>query len=372
MRSLFFLWILLIFSACKAPYLPLPSYHEIDFEERPKNIILLIGDGMSLAQISAAIYSTKSPFHLEQFPVIGLHKTHSSSDLITDSAAAATTFATGIKTYNNAIGVDVDSIPLYTILEEARDRNMATGLVTTVPITHATPASFAAHQNNRVFSEKIALDLSKSGVDLMIGGGQKHFERRDDDRDLLQEMQAEGYRTESYFYKNLDKINLGTEDKLIYFSADDSPLSVEQGRDYLPFASIFATHFLERRSDKGFFLMLESGQIDWGGHANDGRRVVSETLEFNRVIGNILRYAAADKETLVIVTADHETGGLALNPKSKMGKPKMAFNTNGHTAQLVPVFAYGPQSQLFSGIYDNTMIYHKMRKALGWTINKSQ
>jgi len=366
MRSLFFLWILLTFFACKTPYLPLPSYDKIAFAKQPKNIILLIGDGMSIAQISAAMYSTKSPFHLEQFPVVGLHKTHSASDLITDSAAAATTFATGKKTYNNAIGVDIDSLPLYTLMEEARDRNMATGLVTTVPITHATPAAFVAHQNNRVLSENIALDLSESGVDLMIGGGQKYFERRDDERDLLKEMQTKGYRTESYFYKNLDKINLGVDDKLIYFSADDSPLSVEQGRDYLPFASIFATQFLERRSEEGFFLMLESGQIDWGGHANDGKRVVTETLEFNRVIGNVLRYAATNKETLVIVTADHETGGLALNPKSKMGKPRMKFNTNGHTAQLTPIFAYGPQSQLFSGLYDNTEIYFKMRKALGW------
>lgn len=366
MRSLFFLLILLTLSACKAPFSPLPNYYEVDFAKRPKNIILLIGDGMSLAQISAAMYSTKDPFYLEQFPVIGLHKTHSSSNLITDSAAAATTFATGKKTYNNAIGVGIDSLPLYTILEEARDRNMATGLVTTAPITHATPASFAAHQLNRVFSENIALDLSESGVDLMIGGGQKYFERRDDDRDLLEEMQEKGYRTESYFYRELDNITLNAEDKLIYFSADGTPLSVEQGRNYLPFASRFATHFLERRSEKGFFLMLESGQIDWGGHANDGKRVVSETLEFNKVIGNILRYAAADKETLVIVTADHETGGLALNPKSKMGRPRMVFNTNGHTAQLTPIFAYGPQAQLFSGLYDNTMIYHKMRKAFGW------
>ncbi len=366
MRSLLFLWILMTFSACKAPYLPIPSYYKVNFSKQPKNIILLIGDGMSIAQISAALYSSKKPFHLEQFPVIGLHKTHSSSDLVTDSAAAATAFAAGKKTYNNAIGVDIDSLPLYTILEEARDRNLATGLVTTVPITHATPAAFAAHQHNRVLSEEIALDLSNSGVDLMIGGGQKYFERRNDDRNLLQEMQAKGYRTESYFYKNLDKIPIGTEDKLLYLTADDSPIGVEQGRDYLPFASLFATHFLERRSDEGFFLMLESGQIDWGGHANDGKRVVSEVLDFNKVIGNVLRYAATNKETLVIVTADHETGGLALNPKTKMGKPQMVFNSNGHTAQLTPVFAYGPQSQLFNGIYDNTMIYHKMREAFGW------
>ena len=366
MRSLFFFWILITFSACKASYLALPSYHEIDFEKQPKNIILLIGDGMSLAQISATMYSTKEPFYLEQFPVVGFQKTHSFNNLITDSAAAATSFATGEKTYNNAIGVGADTLPLYTILEEARDKNMATGLVTTVPITHATPAAFASHQYNRILSENIALDLSTSGVDLMIGGGQKYFERRNDERDLLKEMQANGYRTESYFDKDLDKVALGTKNKLIYLSADDSPIGIEQGRDYLPLAAIFSTKFLEKRSEKGFFLMLESGQIDWGGHANDGKRVIRETLEFNKVIGNILRYAAADKETLVIVTADHETGGLALNPRSKMGRPKMAFTTNGHTAQLTPVFAYGPQSHLFSGIYDNTMIYHKMRQALGW------
>lgn len=366
LRCVLFFFIVISLSACKTPYLPLPAYQEIEFAERPKNIILMIGDGMSIAQITAALYTTKDPFHLEKFPVIGLHKTQSYSDLVTDSAAGATAFACGEKTFNNAIGVGKDTLPLYTIVEEAQDHGLATGLVTTTTIVHATPASFIAHEANRVYYENIALDMSQANVDLLIGGGQKFFERREDERNLNKEMRIKGYRVESYFNKNLDRVALGEIDKLIYFTADDAPLGVQQGRDYLPFAAKFAPLFLERRSEKGFFLMIESGQIDWGGHSNEGTRVVSEVLEFNRAIEGVLRYAAADKETLVIVTADHETGGLAINPKSKPGKLKLKFTTNGHTPQLVPVFAYGPMSHLFSGIYENTAIHTKMQKAFGW------
>ena len=326
----------------------------------------MIGDGMSLAQISAAVYSAKDPIFLEQFPVVGLHKTHSHSDLVTDSAAAATAFSTGKKSYNNAVAVDTDTLPLLTIAEQARDLGYAVGLVTTTTITHATPAAFFAHQSNRVYDEKIALDLSECRADLLIGGGQKYFTRRADERDLLKKMRKRGYRTESYFNTDLDETALGDSGKLIYFTADGTPLSVEQGRDYLPFAARFAPMFLERRSDKGFFLMIEGGQIDWGGHSKNGKTVLNETLDFNKAIGNVLRYAAADKETLVIVTADHETGGLAINPGSKRGKLKLAFNTNGHTAQLTPLFAYGPRAELFAGIYDNTAVYRKMQKAYGW------
>lgn len=365
-RRLLFLWLIMTIAACKAPYTPLPAYQEIEFAERPKNIILLIGDGMSLSQITAAMYSTKSAFYFERFPVIGLHKTQSASDLVTDSAAAATAFATGKKTYNNAIGVDADTTAVYTIAEQARDKGLATGLVTSTTIVHATPAAFAAHEANRVFYENIAADMAESGVNLMIGGGQKYFQRRRDDRDLTRELRVKGYRIESYFEKNLDKVALGEIDNLVYFTADDSPLSVQQGRDYLPFAAKFAPRFLQRRSEKGFFLMIESGQIDWAGHANDDKRVISEVLEFNVVIENVLRFAAENKETLVLLTADHETGGLAINPKSKPGRLKTKFTTNGHTAQLTPIFAYGPMSHLFSGIFENTAVHTKMLKALGW------
>ncbi len=365
-RNALLLCLLLCCLSCQSTYRVLPAYETIEFAERPKNIILFIGDGMSIAQISAAMYASKDPQYIEAMPVVGLHKTHSSNDLITDSAASATAFATGKKTYNNAVGVDTDTLPLYTIAEEARDRGYATGLVTTVPITHATPAAFFAHQPNRVFSEKIALDLAASGADLLIGGGKKFFDRRKDDRNLLAEMQKKGYRTENYLNRNLDEIALGNEDKLIYLTADSSPLGVGEGRDYLPFAAKFSPRFLERRSEKGFFLMIEAGQIDWAGHAKDGRRVLSEMKDFNLALGNVLRYAAENKETLVIVTADHETGGLALNKNGKSRKPKLEFTTNGHTAQMTTLFAYGPGAQYFSGIYDNTAVYRKMQKAWGW------
>lgn len=347
--------------------MPLPTYSEINFSKKPKNIILMIGDGMSISQISAALFTTKDLFYLEKFPVVGLHKSYSASDLVTDSAAGATAFSSGVKTYNNAIGVDVDTVPLKLITEIAHEKGWATGLVTTTTIVHATPASFAAHESNRVYYENIAEDLAVSEVDLMIGGGQKYFDRRNkDDRNLLREMRGRGYRTESYFYNDLDIIPIGEKDKLLYLTADDSPLGVQEGRDYLPFATKFATVFLDSRSTKGFFLMVEGGQIDWAGHSNSGSRVVAEVLDFNKAIESALRFAAKDKETLVIVTADHETGGLALNGDNKGRRPKLKFTTNGHTAQLTTVFAYGPQAELFRGVYENTAIFDKMIQAFGW------
>ncbi len=151
-----------------------------------------------------------------------------------------------------------------------------------------------------------------------------------------------------------------------FLTSDKDPIPVSKGRDYLIDAADFAVDFLKDRSEEGFFLMVEGSQIDWGGHANDIDYVTSEFLEYNKIIGNILDFAAADGETLVVITADHETGGLAINPGSNEQKIEAAFTTDKHTATMVPIFAFGPGAENFAGIYDNTQIYHKMRKALAW------
>ena len=330
----------------------------------PKNIILMIGDGMGLGQITAGLYQNGNHLELERLPYIGLQKTYSASSLITDSAAGATAFATGRKTYNGAIAVDRDSLPLKTILEEAEDLGLATGLVVTSTIVHATPAAFIAHDVSRAHYEAIAGDFLDTEIDLFVGGGRRYFDRRKgDERDLIGELEQKGY--DFYSLKDGKLPNISNSQKNIGIFTDDSdPATVLDGRTYLPPATKLATDFLKDRSPKGFFLMVEGSQIDWGGHANDVAYVVSEMLDFDKAIGRVMDFAEADGNTLVIVTADHETGGFSVIQGSKMDSIVGAFNTDYHTADLIPVFAYGPGAELFSGIYENTDIYRKMKKLM--------
>jgi len=333
----------------------------------PKNVILLIGDGMGLTQISSAIYASSTRLALEQFPVVGFHKSYSSSDLITDSAAGATAFACGVKTFNSAIGLKKDSSKCYTILEEAEQRGLATGLIATSTLVHATPASFAAHQPNRIYYEEIAADFLNLEIDLMIGGGQQYFENRETDkRNLVRELKEKGYHVESYQNREITDFAISAKTNLVYFSADKHPGTVSTGRNYLPYAAKLGVKYLEKRNENGFFLMIEGSQIDWACHAGDGKLTIKETLDFDRAISEVLQFAQQRGNTLVIVTADHETGGMAIQEGSTTKKIVAEFTTNGHTAALIPVFAFGPGSELFRGIYENYEIYNKMKEALGW------
>ncbi len=332
----------------------------------PRNIVLMIGDGMGMGQITAALYANNGHLNLARMPVVGYQKTHSSESLRTDSAASATAMACGEKTYNSAIGLNKDSIPCRTILEELDERGWATGLVATVSITHATPAAFIAHQNMRSKYESIALDFLETDIDLVIGGGMKYFSaRRHDGRNLIAEWKRRGYYVSDYFRKGLNRLAPPPGANMVYFTADNHPLSHMQGRDYLPDAAAFSMEFLSGRSPKGFFIMIEGSQIDWACHANAADQLIEEMLDFDEAVGRVLAFAKRDRETLVIVTADHECGGVAVNPGSKLKRPRIEFTTHDHTASMVPVFAYGPKAELFSGVYDNTEIYFKMKQALG-------
>jgi alkaline phosphatase len=344
---------------------------------RPKNIILMVGDGMGLSQITAGYYMNNGKLALTEFPYVGLHINYPAEDstIVTDSAAGATAFSCGCKTYNAAIGVKADSTPCETILEMAEKRGLATGLVATCNIQHATPASFIAHVRNRASYEPISLDFLKTEIDLFIGGGKKYFDRRSDDsRNLLTELSQKGYYVSDWQKEELTQIKLPMSQNFAYFTADNQPLTAEQGRDYLPDASKFACQFIQNRSPKGFFMMIEGSQIDWGGHAGNTNYIVTEMLDFNKAIAEVLDFARRDGNTLVIVTADHETGGFALVQGSKWNNITGGFgdtkpDKNGsryHTADWIPVFAFGPGAQEFAGVYQNTAIFDKMKKLFGF------
>ncbi|HFA47689.1 MAG TPA: alkaline phosphatase [Bacteroidetes bacterium] len=322
---------------------------------------------MGLSQISGALYNQGNRISLERFPVVGFQKTYSLNNLVTDSAASATAMATGTKTNNSAIGVDGNEKPLKSILEEAEEKGLATGLIATSSIVHATPAAFVAHQTMRGMYEQIAGDFLKTEIDLFIGGGKQYFDRRtSDDRDLIEELRKRNYLIYDYFNHEIQQVKPSLDKNLAYFTADNQPIPAYQGRDYLPIASQIALEYLDKKNDKGFFVMIEGSQIDWMCHANQSPPLLAELKDFDRTIKKVLDFARKDGETLVIVTADHETGGFAINPGSKMKHLETAFTTNGHTATMVPVFAYGPQAELFEGIYENTEIYFKMREAFGF------
>ncbi len=332
--------------------------------KRPvRNVIFVVGDGMGLSQITAGNYANNNKSVFERFPIVGVQKTHSADDLITDSAAGATAFSTGEKTYNGAIAVDQNKNPLQTLFEEAEAQGYETGLAVTSTITHATPACFYAHDDDRNHYEAIAEDLALSQVDVAIGYGLDQFNARQDGRDLVRVMTERGIRV----HTKLDDLRIQKKTRqMVLLPGVEPPRAKQRPFDYLRTASMKAIEQLEANKAP-FFLVVEGSQIDWGGHANDSDWIVDEMLDFDRTLNAILDWAEQDGETLVVVTADHETGGYAIN-KGILDEFafETAFTTKKHTATMVPVFAYGPSSELFAGMYENTAIHAKMRQAMGW------
>ncbi len=347
----------------------LQAYYEVKnyTKKKPKaevkNIIFMVGDGMGAAQVYASLIANKGELYIRTMPVSGFSKTNSADNLITDSAAGATAFSIGEKTNNGAIGVDRNDVPKKTILEIAVEKGMGTGLVSSCAVTHATPASFIAHQPNRGMYEEIAADFLNVDIDIFIGGGRDHFAKRKDGRNLLLELEAKNYEV----FTTMDSLKYVKGDKVAGLVSEEHPDPYIMGRgDMLGDAAEFTIDKLKKK-DNGFFLMIEGSQIDWGGHDNNVPYIVTEMLDFDRTIGRVLEFAAKDKETLVVITADHETGGFSINGGDlTTGVVEGKFTTGGHTGIMVPVFAYGPKAELFSGIMENTDIYYKFKEVLGW------
>lgn len=331
--------------------------HSYSQEKKAKNVVLMIGDGMGTAQIFAGLTANKGKLHLERFPYSGFHKSQSSDGYVTDSGAGATAFSIGKKTYNGAIGVDATRVAHTTILELAAQQKKATGMVVSCSVTHATPASFIAHQPARNMMEEIAADFLNTNIDVFIGGGKKYFNNRKDNRNLLDSLRKRNYQV----MDTLPDILKVTKGKLAGFIADGEPPRVTEGRnDQLLQSTKVALNILQQNKN-GFFLMVEGSQIDWGGHANDIAYVTSEMIDFDNTIGAVLDFAEKDGNTLVIITGDHETGGLTVTGGNmNEGTVEAKFTTGGHTAVMIPVFAYGPGAEHFGGIYENTAIFDKI------------
>jgi alkaline phosphatase len=340
----------------------------------PKNVILLIADGTGLSQVSSAFYFKETSPNYARFKRIGLIKTSSSREDVTDSAAGATAFSSGVKTYNGAIGVADDSTDVATIVEIVSLKNIKSGVISTSSIVHATPASFYAHALNRNFYDEIASDLAASDIDFFAGGGTKFFNKRKDQRDLFKDLKAKQFTIDTTKLGDFNSIK--SYSKAAYLlGAEHMPPTAKGRGDYLPRATELGIQFLNK-DKSNFFLMVEGSQVDWGGHANDSDYLISELIDFDDAIGKALDFAEKDGNTLVIVTADHETGGFTLAASKKTnteGKEYSdyseatgIFSTGGHSATLIPVFAYGPGAEEFTGVYENNEIFHKILKVTGW------
>lgn len=316
-----------------------------------KNIILFIGDGMGVTQIYAGMTKSDHPFYLDKFPFSGFSKTYSADSYITDSGAGGTAIACGVKTNNGMIGVRPDSSAVSSILALAHKNGFATGVVSTSAVTHATPASFVAHNAGRGNYEDIAKDFLNGTVDLFIGGGENHFRSRKDSADLTLKLKEQGFDV----VYNLDDLKRSQSKKLAGLLAREHMPAVAQGRGgALADMTAKAIETLSK-NEKGFILMVEGSMINWGAHEQNIDYVVSEMIDLDNAIGVALGYATGSGNTLVVVTADHETGGLAITGGS-LADHKLEANFAGgdHTAVMVPIFSYGPGAVKFSGIHENT------------------
>lgn len=318
----------------------------------PKNIILLIGDGCGLAEWYAGYTANKGALSVFNIKNTGLSKTSSANSYITDSAPGSTAFAAGKKTNNRFVGVDNTGQRIDLIPDIITRKKMRSGIITCGDITDATPADFYAHRSSRDSSDAILHDLASSPVQFVMGAGNAALPNE------ITLLQQYGFTTVSSLSKAPAKGKFIVADSL-------AGLSVLTGRkEWLSAAFNTAISKLSV-APNGFFLMLEAAQIDYGGHANNLPYIATEVMDFDKVIGKALQFADRNKETLIIITADHETGGLSLlDGDISKGYVSGNFSTNDHTAIPVPVYAYGPQSQQFTGVYENTEIFYRIIKAL--------
>ena len=366
---------------------PLSQKAIIPIKNKPKNIILLISDGMSLTQVSTYRLLKGGPnerIAVDKFPVSGIVLTHSENAIVTDSASSATAFSTGRKTNNGALGLDEDNKILENFTEIIDKYGYVSSLISTSEITHATPAAYASHVDLRWKTDEISLQMMESNVMTILGGGRHFFlpedlgGKRSDGLNLLEQMESSRMvMTEKKELDSFDHSDLG---KVVGLFADEALRDKEKPENHVfePSSSEmlnFAINRSEKFNEngcKGFFIMLEGSQVDWAGHANDLNYLKREMQDFDEAVELALDYATQNQDTLVIATADHETGGLLIESSSPTDytapEVKFSFNTGigygSHTGVPVPVYAYGPGSENFTGTLDNTDIFYAMLEAV--------
>ena len=366
-------------------------------EPQVKNVIYLIGDGMGFGAVTSLLLAEDSVTGFEQAPVIGLNETCSANNYVTDSPAGGTALAAGVRTKNGYCGLDPEGNRLTTILHKAQALGKKTGIVVNTTLTEATPAAFYAGVTSRRMTYESAEQFTKSGVDVAIGSGLDHFISRPDSLDLTATLIDKGYDV----YLNWSAVLNTPSDKFIGIlpmadvhrqesgrkeagaaaghevclaarlasaSEDAGASDLSEPTVYLQKASAKALDVLSRNSDNGYFLMIESALIDGYGHNNDSEGMIAEMKEFDALLRQLVAYVDHHPETLLVVTADHETGGTWLNYTGyEVGGSSpvvMSYSTRGHSGVVVPIFAYGEGAEAFTGVMKNIDIPKKIEQLM--------
>ena len=363
-------------------------------EPQVKNVIYLIGDGMGFGAVSSLLLTEEEPTGFEMAsPVIGLSETCSANNYVTDSAAGGTALATGTRTNNGYVGADPDGNQLTSVLRKAQTYGMKTGIVVNTTLTEATPGAFYGGVTSRKMVYDIAKQFTESEVDVAIGGGLDHFVGRPDSLDLTATLIEKGYDVylnwETVLETESDKFvgilplydlhrreeNNGeasaAEGQEVCLAAQMAALNEDTTREHLSEPTVYlekattkALEVLSRNNKDGFFLMIESAIIDGYGHNNDGEGMIVEMQEFNCTLRKMIEYVNQHPETLLVVTADHETGGTGVyyngHTPGNEGPLRLKFSTSGHTGTVVPIFAYGAGAENFAGVMKNTDIPKKI------------
>ena len=324
-----------------------------------KNVIFMIGDGMSMEAVSVGWTLNGGHLNMDNFPVAGYSRTYCADKLITDSCAGGAALAGGEKTKYGYIGQDADGKPFYTLLHQAQAKGKKTGLVVTCRINDATPADFVCHSSDRHLEAEIAEQYVDSGVDFIVGGGRQFWDEREDGRNLINEMKARGY---NFVEKREDLAKVHSGKLLGLFAPLDMDPVLDRG-PVLEDATMKAIELLDNK--KGFFLMVEGSQIDDWAHRQKVGYMAEELFDFDKTIGKVLEWAEKDGHTLVVVTADHGTGGITLIDGSLDDRTvNVHFSTKGHHGIVVPVFAWGPHAEDFGGVMENAELSDRIRKLI--------
>ena len=332
-------------------------------EEPIKNIILLIGDGMGLAPASMMqIENDYKPTIFDRAENVALIKTYSTDNRVTDSAAAGTALATGHKTNNTYVGVLPDGTAVESLMDVAKAKGKATGVAVTIYLQHATPAAFYAHSTSRHDNALITRQLATSSLDVAIGGGMAEFMKlygtEEGVRDALADNGFDLVRT-------MDELGSNSGTKRVMALLADWEVGADSG-DYLAEATREAIRLLEQRdNDKGFALMVEGSLIDGMCHGNDAQAAKREMESFMKAMEVAVEYAERNEGTLVIATADHETGGLSIvssNSDFNLSEQGVEYRwgTDGHSAQMVPAYLYGAGAERLNGIMENSELGQRL------------
>ncbi|WP_448807198.1 alkaline phosphatase [Akkermansia sp.] len=348
------------------PY-PVANIREPEQHLPVNNVILMIGDGMGIHHLSAAWAANRGRLFIENCPVTGIAKTWCRDKLVTDSAAAGTAMATGTKTLYKRVATCPEGNKLDSLIDKAKDMEKSTGVVVTCELNDATPAAFCANNEKRSDSYGIIGDYPRSRADFIFGGGSKYFTQRPDGRDIFKEMGALGYKIARSWE---EAAALPPGKTLAVVAPGNLPPPGKRGA-VLRQATLKALETLSR-NPRGFFLMVEGSNIDKAAHHGKLAEMMEEIFDFDRTAGAVLEWAARHPGTLVVITADHNTGAFSLSGGNlEKGEITALFSSGNHDGVAVPVYAFGSGSGAFTGIYENTDIFRKIMAAMKGEENKA-